>query len=612
MLSEGKEGEKMKKKERISSSEKRAQSQSDRKPLFRKKRKIYKSRSFRKQYAVFRESGLGKIDSCFNAFYILLTEKSVEREKAKLGEEPSDSNRFLELHTPLLKIVSYFPRKIGALWARVLSFGKRDAGEGIFRTGYRFFRKHATVLGLVAFAFLVGIIVALQLSCPIVLRASINGKVIGFVENKNVVDSAKSELEENVEFILGESFHFPYEIEYRFSREWKKSITPKKRVSENLYSYVSEFICTASGLYVDDVLVAVCQEEDTVNRALEDFVNANATGEEAGILNDIMVITQAYPTESIISYEELRLLLKEMAVPLEKRKKDPAPGDTVIAAQNASSSKEEQNAVPAMALVSDTHYIPEEKEVSRSNQPKPIDHIKLEVYTSNVIYYETEIPYETEYVESSRHYTTMADITTRGKNGSAEIEARVFYVDGKEVKREIIYQKVLVEPITRVVSIGTKVLPEELGFYSFDQSPKRFIIPRIGTVSHYYGPRDGKMHAAWDIPGHEGDNIYAAASGTVVVAIGQNGHFSNTPAHYYTGYGYCVVIQHEDGYSTMYAHCSRINVTLGQEVKQGEKIAEVGNTGDSDGNHLHFEINKGGRKLDPALYFYEGTKTIYQ
>lgn len=599
----------MKKKERISSSEKKSVSESSQKISFRKQRKLYKNRSFRKQYDLFRKSGLGRIDSFFNAFYILLTEKSVEKEKEKRGEKCQEQDRFLDLHTPLLRIISYFPRKIGAFSARVLSFGERDASDGIFQIAFRFLRKYAIPLGLFALALFVSGIVIWQLSCPIVLRASIDGKVIGVVESKNTVDSAKGELEDNVEFILGESFHFPYEIEYRFSREWKTSITPKKRVSENLYSYVSEFICTATGLYVDDVLVAVCEEEDTVNRALEDFVNANATGEEAGILNEIMVITQAYPTDSIIGYDELRLLLKEMAVPLDKRKKEPVPGDSVLAPQNP--LPEDEVGIPAMALVSDTHYVPEEKEVSRSNRPMPINNIKLEVYTSNVIRYETVLPYETEYVESKDHYTTMADVTTRGKNGSAEIEARVFYVDGKEVKREIIYQNVLVEPITRVVSIGTKVLPEELGFFSFDQSPKRFIIPRIGYVSHYYGPRDGTMHSAWDIPGHEGDNIYAAASGTVVVAIGQNGHFSNTPSHYYTGYGYCVVIRHDDGYSTMYAHCNRINVTLGQEVKQGEKIAEVGNTGNSDGNHLHFEVIKGGRKLDPALYFYEGTKTIY-
>ncbi len=601
----------MKKKERNFSSEEAKKMPSPEKPLFRKKRKLYKKRSFRNQYRIFREGGLGMVDSFFNSLYILLTEKSIEKEKKKVGEAGADSGYFLDHHSPLLRLLSYFPRKIGHLTAKILSFGKRDAGESTLRPGFLFLRKFAVPLALAFFGLVVAGIITLQLSCPIVLRAEIDGNVIGIVENKNTVDSAINELEDNVEIVLGESFHFPYEIEYSFSRQWKKSITPKKRISETLFSYVSDFICTASGLYVDDILVAVCEDEDTVRRALEDFINAGAVGEEAGILNDTMVINQAYPTECIISYDELRLLLKEMSIPLEKRKKEPVPGDSILAPSAGQKEDPEVDSVPAMALVSDIHFVPDEREVSRSNRPKSIDGIKIELYTSNVIRYESVIPYETEYVESSQHYTSMADITTRGKNGSAEVEARIYYVDGKEVKREVIHQRTLVEPITRVVSIGTKILPEELGITSFTETPGRFIIPRLGYVSHYYGSRDGGMHYGWDIPGEEGDNIYAAASGTVVVAIGQNGYFSNTPSHFYTGYGYCVVIQHEDGYSTMYAHCSRIEVTLGQEVKQGEKIAEVGNTGNSDGNHVHFEIVKNNRKLDPNLYFYKGTKTIY-
>ena len=269
---------------------------------------------------------------------------------------------------------------------------------------------------------------------------------------------------------------------------------------------------------------------------------------------------------------------------------------------------EEKEAVPVMALAADTAFVPEEKAQVRSNRPQPIGNIKLDLYTAKTETYDTLIPYETRYVESSNHYTTMADVTTRGSDGKARVEAKVYYVDGKEVRRDIVSEKIKKKPVDRVISIGTKVLPEAITPFKGANS---FIVPRVGYVSHYYGPRGDRMHSGWDIPGDEGDNIYAAASGTVVVAIGPKGFFAENSSHHYSGYGYCIVIRHPNGFSTMYAHCNDIYVTLGQEVKQGEIIGAVGNTGRSDGDHVHFEVLLNGQKVDPAPYMYKGKKTIY-
>ena len=578
-------------------------------PQFVEEKKLFKKRSFSRQYRIFRKGGLGIADSLFNTVYIMLSEKSVEKEKKRLsdrGEEVS-SKQLLELHAPFLRVFSFFAALVHAIGAFFRSVLRKGDKSHVHHSGLRFLKKHGAGLLVGFLALGVGLYIGITLSFPVVLQAKVRGKVIAVVENKHIVDSAINELEDNVEIILGEDFRFPYEVNYSFHRQRADQVTTKAKVSEQLYALVDDFICTGGGLYVDDVLVAVCKDAKDVEEGVADFISRHHTGVESGIFNEIRVVTQAYPTESVITSDQLSQLLDEMSKPLEERKKNPLPE---VMPGGAASAPEA--ALPASALLSDIDYFPEEEVLTPSNRPQSIDKIKLDLYTTQDVSYETAVPYQTVYVESAEHYTSMADVTTRGSEGLSQVTARVYYVNGNEVKRDILTEKVIRPAVNRVISLGTKVLPEDQGITSFDTAPGRFIVPRVGMVYSYFGPREDGNHKGWDIPGDEGDSLYAAASRTVVVAIGQDGSFSNRPNHLYTGYGYCVVIEHDDGYSTMYAHCNRINVTLGQKVKQGEKIAEVGNTGISEGNHVHFEIVKNERHLDPALYLYKGNKTIYQ
>ena len=101
------------------------------------------------------------------------------------------------------------------------------------------------------------------------------------------------------------------------------------------------------------------------------------------------------------------------------------------------------------------------------------------------------------------------------------------------------------------------------------------------------------MHTGLDIAAPAGTPIYAAASGTVVASGWSN-----------TGYGYYIIISHENGVQTLYGHCSALYVSAGQYVAQGENIAAVGSTGNSTGNHLHLEIRVNGSRVNPQYYLY--------
>ncbi len=109
--------------------------------------------------------------------------------------------------------------------------------------------------------------------------------------------------------------------------------------------------------------------------------------------------------------------------------------------------------------------------------------------------------------------------------------------------------------------------------------------PVNGNPNGYHGGTDICM---WG--GTYGLNISAAASGTVIVSS------------YHYSYGNYVVIQHSDSYQTLYAHCSRLLVSVGESVSQGETIALVGDTGRVTGPHLHFEIRVDGTRVNPMNY----------
>ena len=126
-------------------------------------------------------------------------------------------------------------------------------------------------------------------------------------------------------------------------------------------------------------------------------------------------------------------------------------------------------------------------------------------------------------------------------------------------------------------------------------------LPQTFSISSPFGYREDpftgeiEYHNGTDIAAPNGTQILAAAAGTVTIANGIDSWGG--------GYGYHIKIDHGGGLETLYAHCSAICVTPGQQVQQGEVIGFVGSTGNSTGNHLHFEVWVNGERTD-AMYFF--------
>ena len=96
-----------------------------------------------------------------------------------------------------------------------------------------------------------------------------------------------------------------------------------------------------------------------------------------------------------------------------------------------------------------------------------------------------------------------------------------------------------------------------------------------------------------DFTAPKGTDVFATADGTIIQADNNS-----------SGYGNVIVIDHGYGYKTRYAHLSAFKAKAGQKVKRGELIGKVGNSGLSTAPHLHYEVEKGGIKIDPINFFY--------
>lgn len=146
-------------------------------------------------------------------------------------------------------------------------------------------------------------------------------------------------------------------------------------------------------------------------------------------------------------------------------------------------------------------------------------------------------------------------------------------------------------PGTRLVIPGAKLPDPLLRARSVSRGGSHvncgFIWPLLGKLSSTYGMRRGSFHWGIDITGRVGAPIYAVAGGVV------------TSAGWAGTYGYMVALEHKSGISTLYAHATRLNVTIGDRVSQGDVIAYVGSTGHSTGPHLHFEVKVNGRYVNP-------------
>lgn len=210
-------------------------------------------------------------------------------------------------------------------------------------------------------------------------------------------------------------------------------------------------------------------------------------------------------------------------------------------------------------------------------EQEPLISVKTVETTESIVKVPSSIIYEKDDTLDSG----VIQIVSQGKAGLKRVEVSSLKVDGRLTEKRTIAESWVEEPQPTIVKQGIKKSGIGSG---------KFVSPVIKPrVTSEYGERWGRDHTGTDIVSDE-LSILASDHGKVVFAGVKS------------GYGKTIIIDHQNGYQTLYGHLSIINVRKGDKVEKSEKIGVMGSTGRSTGVHLHFEIIHNGEQINPMKY----------
>lgn len=416
------------------------------------------------------------------------------------------------------------------------------------------------------------------------LSLECEGENIGVLEDEAVFEEASDLLYHKVSYDAVSQTALPATPVFQIQPAIHRTYLDAGAVCDTLLEN-SDKIVKASGLYLNGSLLGAVTDSAALSAYLQELLDTEKTaynGEDACFLESVELVEGLFATDHVKSFAEIKQLLTGSVQ--EKTEYRAKKGDTVEAVA-------QKQALPVLFLSEDNGGISGKlKAGTVLNICKRQQLLHVLVVHSET--YEQEIPYDTVTTEDDTLYSDETIVTSAGEPGREERTDRVSCECGKETERENIKRTVLTKPVAEQVTVGTQIRPtgEEPGVASGVFS---WPAPTLWTVTSEYGARWGTVHRGLDISG-------SGATGQPIVAS-DAGVVSWVAFDDY-GYGYHVEVDHGNGFVTRYAHASDIVVTQGQKVAKGELLAYVGNTGDSQGAHLHFEIIDNGTQMDPRLY----------
>ncbi len=409
-----------------------------------------------------------------------------------------------------------------------------------------------------------------------------NGRVLGTLSSKAEAESVRHQLETITSQTLGETYTLDDSLlEYDSGLTLRQDIEDESAYEEQLSDEIG-LVTSAYCLYVNGERIGTTPYEGALDELLKQLQRAASDEDTISCKfeEDVEIRQEYVPTDAIMNLGYIAELLystKTAEVTYEVKK-----GDTwsQIAARNNMTSSELLALNPGYNI--NKLQIGEVLTLSASVPYLTMTVEKQERYLDDVAY-------NIEYTDSADLYQGDYKVTSKGEYGKADVMAKTTYVNGEETERTILSSVTLKEPVTEYRLRGTKPRPTWYPTGSFRW-------PTSGRVTSYFGGRKSPggigstNHKGIDIAVPRGTPICAADGGTV------------TYAGWMSGYGYLVEINHGNGYVTRYGHNSSLTVSVGQHVYKGQQVARAGSTGNSTGNHCHFEVRYNGVAKNPLNY----------
>lgn len=418
------------------------------------------------------------------------------------------------------------------------------------------------------------------------LEVQVDGQAVGYVANEAVFNSALEAVQERISYAGTDKTEWTVEPTYAISVS--QELMDENDVADAILKGASDEISEGTALYLDGELTAICSDgvalQSYLSSLIEPYEDPDDPNTIVGFNKEVELENGIYFNESFQDYEDVEAKLS--GVQQAQQVYTVQAGDTLwgIAQKNDLTFKELCALNPDFKgeALSEKSSIHEGDELIITKQES-----MLEVRITKIVTWEEEIPYSTVSEKSGDYLLGTQKTVQNGVNGIRSVTAeRVYDTNGVQLSQQIIKTEVVQEPVNQKILIGTK--------NAYISGTGQFIwpVPNYRYCSRWYGG----SHRGVDICAPLNTPIYASAAGTV-----QKAGYERAGAG--TNYGYSIILNHGNGYTTIYAHCSSLVVTAGQYVKQGQLVGYMGSTGRSTGVHLHFEIRKNGTYIPPQSVF---------
>lgn len=528
---------------------------------------------------------------------------------------------FLHLFRTPLHVISVFAGLVFILFDKVLLKSLRNFGNDLRHLSTdakqrgkkegNVFQRHPktvrtllnTAMPLAAFVILVltvNYFTSATYALEVVLENETESYSLGYISDESVFIEAQSIVKDRIDSgAAEEEGNRISEPVYKIARVQLNELSDADTISEKLIENSDTKLTNACGVYIDGEFICSIKNEtdarSVFNSILEDAeikygVDKNSGTSFADFVEEIEFVQGLYSDDKEKMWEASGLLDT-----LRNEKKQAAryytvkDGDTPseIAQANDLSTSQLKALNPSVNF--DVFKTGTQLLISSE-----VNFVRVKIM--KVIEKVEEIPFSVETVDAPNLFKGDKRTIRNGVKGSDKVTYLVTYVDGVQDDIEEIDRITISEPVSKKVQVGTKATSVSGGKYEV-VSGSKMVWPVSGlyTITSYYGNRSRGWHNGIDISGGgaSGKLVLAAESGTVELV-----KFSNK------SYGNQVVINHGNGLKTRYAHMldGSISVSVGQKVSRGQAIGRVGNTGNSTGPHLHFEVIVNGNCVNPLPY----------